>query len=439
MSKIKSNLKFKSKSGHSTEKRKVVKKMNCRKFLNRLSQSAAAFTAAVCAAIMTSVGYYSAALPDSYSCGFGEEISLNTVLPITAADLSESAACTNVDFSDGVAHQTKSVSLNLFGSVPIKEVKEETVDRPLLAVGGQAFGIKLVTDGVMIIDMKNVGGSCPAKEAGLKIGDVIEAVNGERVSTNSRISEIIKESGGEDCEILYRRSDKERQCTLTPVLSEGSYRAGMWVRDSSAGIGTMTFFDPQTLSFAGLGHAICDSDTQEELPLSNGSISDVKIKSCTKSEKGAPGQLNGEFYGEETGELLLNCEGGVYGRLNELPEEYTTYPLGFAQEVEEGKAYIIAQTGSGAPKEYEISIEKISLDGEHNLTVKVTDEELIAETGGIVQGMSGSPIIQNGRIVGAVTHVFIDDPTGGYGIFAERMYNYAEEAISENSADSLAG
>jgi stage IV sporulation protein B len=420
--------------------------MHNRKILAQMAQSAAAVTAAVCAAVMTAVGYYGNSLPDSYTSAYGTTLEIETVLPITAEELAESrAASSQIKTTDGtdITVSSKTLSLKLFGSVPIKEVKEETVERPLLAVGGQAFGIKLVTDGVMIIDLKKINGSCPAREAGLEIGDVIESVNGERVSTNSRISEIIKESGGGECKITFRRGNREMECTLVPVLSDGSYRAGMWVRDSSAGIGTMTFIDPDTLTFAGLGHAICDTDTHEQLPLSKGSISGVNISGCEKSSKGSPGQLIGEFCGTSTGELLLNCDGGVYGKLNEMPEEYVTYPLGFSQEVYEGTAYILSQTDSGEPEQYEISIEKInSADSEHDMVIKVTDERLIEKTGGIVQGMSGSPIIQDGRIVGAVTHVFVDDPLGGYAIFAETMYDYSRQAADiadETSLEKLAG
>ena len=180
-----------------------------RNIFGRLAQSAAAVTAAVCAAVMTTVGYYSAALPDSYTCAYGSEITANTVLPITAQELAESRAAFKNVSAGGAGAAAENVSLRLFGSVPIKDVKEETVDRPTLAAGGSAFGIRLVTDGVMIIDMKSVSGKCPAKDAGLKIGDVIEAVNGERVSTNDRVSEIIKCSGGKKCTVRYRRGGKK--------------------------------------------------------------------------------------------------------------------------------------------------------------------------------------------------------------------------------------
>ncbi|SDA09463.1 stage IV sporulation protein B [Ruminococcus sp. YE71] len=379
--------------------------------MRHIPQSAAAILSAVCTAVMMTVGYYGTALPDSFTNERGRVLTLSTRLPVTAA-----AA---VECGDSGSRQ---VSLRLFGSVPIKEVRETAVERPTLIACGQAFGIKLVTDGVMVIDLKKLSGRCPASEAGLRIGDVIEEVNGERVGSNSRISELIRSSRGEDCTISYRRGEQQRECTLTPVFSEGSYRAGMWVRDSSAGIGTLTFADPATGAFAGLGHSICDADTHEPLPLSHGSVTEVELSGCTKSTKGEPGQLIGEFTDRDIGELILNCDGGVYGETDCLPDG-EELPLGFAQEVREGSAYILAQLDDGGVKRYNITIERVSpIDCDHDLIIKTSDKRLLRKAGGIVQGMSGSPIIQNGRLVGAVTHVFVDDPTGGYGIFAERMY-----------------
>lgn len=323
-------------------------------------------------------------------------------------------------------------------AVGAQEISAHTSPRPSLAAGGSAFGIKLVTDGVMIIDMKELSGKCPAKKAGLRIGDVIETVNGNAVYTNARISELIAGSMGEPCEITYRREDKTLSCDLTPVLYEGTYRAGMWVRDSSAGIGTMTFIDPETGIFAGLGHSVCDADTHEPLPLSHGTISNVRINGLKKGIKGEPGQLMGEFSGTDCGELLLNCEGGVYGSLDIIPRDREIYPMAYSNEVHKGAARILTQTDSGEPKSYDITIEEVSPGSEHELVISTNDPTLKESAGGIVQGMSGSPIIQDGKLAGAVTHVFIDDPTGGYGILAEQMYGYAqqaEELITEKSTE----
>ena len=367
--------------------------------------------ALLCAGVMTAVCFAAARLPDRITAEQGKAITINTPLPVSEN--------TRRPAADG-----GKVTLELFGSVPVKEVTKNSVKRPRLIAGGQAFGIKLVTDGVMVIDMKKMSGVCPAKDAGLQIGDVIESINGETVCSNSRIAELIRSSGGSGCVIGYRRGGEERECTLTPVFSAGSYRAGMWVRDSSAGIGTLTFIDPETKAFAGLGHSICDPDTREPLPLSEGTAGEVHIGGVTKSARGEPGQLLGEFAGDDIGELTLNCEGGVYGTMYSLPENAAVYPLGFAHEVHTGAAYMIAQTDDSPPQRYDITIESVGA-GEHDLIIRTDDRGLTDKAGGIVQGMSGSPIIQDGRLVGAVTHVFVDDPCGGYGIFAETMYENA--------------
>ena len=392
--------------------------MKTRKIIRLAAGAAGVF----CAAVIAVVGVAAARLPDCFTAERGCDISVGGFLSV--AEMKNGSAETSAGSTDSAG-----ATLELFGSIPVKEVTKKTVKRPRLIAGGQAFGIKLVTDGVMVIDLKKLSGVCPAKEAGLRVGDVIETINGETVRSNSRISELIRSSGGGDCLIEYRRGSENLECTLRPVFSAGSYRAGMWVRDSSAGIGTLTFIDPETLVFAGLGHSICDPDTREPLPLSQGTAAEVRIDGVTKSTKGEPGQLLGEFEGGDLGDLALNCECGVCGVMyrDSLPENAEVYPLGFSHEIHTGSAYMISQTDGGDPQRFDITIESVYPDGcGHDLIIHTADERLIGMTGGIVQGMSGSPIIQDGRLVGAVTHVFVDDPCGGYGIFAERMYSCAE-------------
>ncbi len=391
-------------------------------YLKLISKAAAAIVAGVCSVTMLGVGYYGGRLPDSIMDD-GSLPEFYTALPVTA-ERSVPAG----------------LSVKLFGSVPIKNIKEDKVERPQLIAGGEAFGIKLVTDGVMIIDMKKLSGECPAAEAGLRVGDVIESVNGEEVSSNQQVSDIIKSSGGSGCTVKYRRGELRHETTVTPVLSEGSYRAGMWVRDSSAGIGTMTFVDPATGVFAGLGHSVCDADTHEPLPLSRGTISPVRINGVKKGAPGEPGQLIGEFCGDDCGELTLNCSGGVYGTADSIPENAAVYPMAFSYEVHTGEAYILTQTDSGTPRRFDIIIKEVGAAGsEHDLVISAADPELVRQAGGIVQGMSGSPIIQDGRLAGAVTHVFIEDPTGGYGIFAERMYRHSLAAAEPAESSRKAG
>jgi stage IV sporulation protein B len=211
----------------------------------------------------------------------------------------------------------------------------------------------------------------------------------------------------------------------------------MWVRDSSAGIGTLTFYDPSTGCFGGLGHPVCDSDTGEVLSVSEGSVGDIKITGCTKSVKGNPGQLTGEFATSASlGSIFRNCSEGLFGTLAANPSDENEVELAFRQEVHTGEAEILCSVDGGEAQRYSIVIEQVNLseNAEHDLVVRVTDSRLIEKTGGIVQGMSGSPIIQDGRLAGAVTHVFVDNPEMGYGIFAEDMYE-CETSVAEKFSD----
>ena len=401
--------------------------------MNKICKKLTAFLCGLTACVMTIVGFYSENLPDSFEISEGENIMINSknslfsVSAKPATNYDKTADC-----KSGKNSSRKNSTLMLFGKVPIKDVTTKEITRPMLIPCGQAFGIKLISDGVMFIDTATVEGKSPAQESGIRQGDIIVSINGEKIRSNEDISEIISNSQGRPCNVLFTRKGNSKEVSLTPVLSSGIYKAGLWVRDSSAGIGTLTFYDEKTGFFGGLGHPICDSDTKEILPLSKGIAGMVKITGCTKSYKGNPGQLLGEFTSDDSmGEITSNCENGIFGNLRENPSSQRAIPLGFRQEIHTGKAEILSSIDGKEPKKYSVEIEKINLgeNAQHDLVIKVTDPTLIAKTGGIVQGMSGSPIIQDGRLVGAVTHVFVDDPTMGYGIFAESMYN--QEAVEK--------
>lgn len=340
--------------------------------------------------------------------------------------------------SSGASRYTKNM-LMLFGTVPVKEVESKTMERPMLYPCGQPFGIKLLTEGVMVVDLQKVDSSSPAKDCGIREGDVIVSIDGEKVKSNADVAKIIRSSNGEACSVRIKRGSNDLTFKLCPRLEDGSYRAGMWVRDSSAGIGTLTFYDPENGTFGGLGHPVCDADTKEPLPLSAGTVGEINLTGFNKSRSGCPGQLLGEFANSaSTGDILKNCESGVFGTLNANPcPNAKEFPLGFRQEIHPGKAKILSSIDNDGPKEYEISIEQINLSdsAEHDLVIKITDKTLLEKTGGILQGMSGSPIIQDGRLVGAVTHVFIEDTAKGYGIFADEMYSKASE-ISDNAVEN---
>ena len=301
-----------------------------------------------------------------------------------------------------------------------------------LVPGGMPFGVKFFTDGVSVVgfcDVETQNGSVnPAAAAGLKTKDIILKVNGETLSGASDLTKQIESCNGQALLLHCRRGKNEFDVTLSPAYcpAESRYKTGIWVRDSGAGIGTVTFIIPETGAFAGLGHGICDADTGELVPMKRGSVSDVTISAVVKGAVGAPGELKGYFNAGKVGALLGNSTCGVWGVFSELPDGCgEPMPLALRDEIEEGDAYILSTLDTNKTERYDVKLTNINRDAEGPkcFTVTVTDPDLLAASGGIVQGMSGSPIIQNGKIVGAVTHVLINDPTTGYGIFIENMLN----------------
>ena len=312
-----------------------------------------------------------------------------------------------------------------------------------LYVGGIPFGVKFMTEGVIVTEITNVktqnGSKSPAKDAGLKANDVILKINGEAVADSTHISQVAENSNGQPIKIVYSRNGKQQTTTLNPVYctDEGKYKTGMFVRDSGAGIGTVTYIDPQTLSFGGLGHGICDSQTGRLISMQRGSVVGVTINGVVKGLSGAPGEVSGYFSSGKNGALLKNTDCGVFGAFATLPQGFSgeLMSVGTRREITSGKAYILSTLDGTTPQKYEIEISNIQTESTSNkcFTVKVTDPALIEKTGGIIQGMSGSPIIQNGKLVGAVTHVLINDPTTGYGIFIENMLNAAQMPMAKAS------
>jgi stage IV sporulation protein B len=329
------------------------------------------------------------------------------------------------------------VTLSLYGAIPVKCVEVREAEAPVLAAGGMPFGIKLLMKGVMVTDTADVTGRdgskvCPAEECGIEKGDIICLANGEELSSNGQLRRIIAESGGNDVKLTMNRGGAEFTAALSPVYSaeSGTWQGGMWVRDSVAGIGTMTFIDTKTGRFAGLGHPICDSDTGELVPVNSGEAVPVEISGTKRGEKGLPGELRGIFLrGGAYGSLDRNTDCGIYGSLSEaalveLTADCEEYPLGYSQAIRKGSAELISTVSGSKPEHYSIEIESIDFGGSDrtkNMVIRITDSRLISASGGIVQGMSGSPIIQDGKLIGAVTHVFVADPTRGYAVFAENM------------------
>jgi len=296
-----------------------------------------------------------------------------------------------------------------------------------LVPGGQSIGVALRTGGVVVIGASDVGASpSPARLAGIKGGDVIVGIDGVQPFSAADVTALLHEGS---CLVTYMRNGEEKEVLLTPVYSEGVYRLGAWVRDGAAGIGTLTFYDPATGRFGALGHPVTDADTGIVLPLSEGTIYENTIVGIEKGKNGRPGEILGSFYeGKALGDTDINCTSGIFGEADmPLDSIYPSIETAPAESVRTGSARILTTVDENGLTEFDCEITRVDMDAEdgRSFTLHITDDELIDITGGIVQGMSGSPVIQDGKLVGAVTHVLVDDPTRGYGIFIEKMLEAA--------------
>ena len=325
-------------------------------------------------------------------------------------------------------------TLALGGWLPVKTIRAVVTQRPSVTVCGTPFGVKMFSEGALVVGFSDIGKASggtanPAKAAGLRLGDRVICIGTTPTENNDAMKEALDAAAGEPVEVVYVRNGEQLQTCLTPVwdAAAGQWRAGMWVRDSSAGVGTLTFADEERGVFAGLGHPISDSDTGESIALRSGEIVPCQITGYSAGTAGSPGELKGNFLSAHAiGTIRLNSENGVYGttRTHFAGQKMD---VAFAQEVETGPAQLWTTTEGETPRAYTVQIEKISdADPRRNMVLRVTDRALLAQTGGIVQGMSGSPIVQNGRLVGAVTHVLVNDPTRGYAIFAQTMLEQAK-------------
>lgn len=402
----------------------------------KIIRSVGALLSAAFLCVFGTAGYYSSKLPSAVTIEPASQLKIAEY-----PEISCSADPDAVMQTSGGYPETKQVTLSLFGAIPVKSVSVTEKEAPVLIPCGYPFGIKLLMDGVMVTELgavTDISGntSCPAEDAGIVTGDIIKSANGEALVSNSRLQEIISQSGGREISLLVSRNDTEFTAQLRPVFSEKNnmWRGGMWVRDSIAGIGTMTFINKETGEFAGLGHPICDSDTGGLVPVYSGEAVPVEITEARRGEKGIPGELRGSFTSGTYGILERNGSCGVFGRLNEesikkLCGDSCEYVMGYRQDITTGEAEILTTVSGKTPEKYKIEIESIDFNsGEStkNMVIRITDKRLLKKSGGIIQGMSGSPIIQNGRLVGAVTHVFVADPTRGYAVFADNMAEYLD-------------
>ncbi|MBQ6846815.1 MAG: SpoIVB peptidase [Oscillospiraceae bacterium] len=296
---------------------------------------------------------------------------------------------------------------------------------------GHTAGIRLHLSGAVIVDVSELPGN-PAMKAGLSAGDVIKKIDGREINSNEEVRDAVKNSGGKTLSLEYEREGKLCKTEITPIKGEdGEYMLGVVIRSSIAGIGTVTYYDPESKTYGALGHAITESDTNVIVPVGDGALMKSAVSDVKKGEKGCPGELCGEYdMSVSFADIEKNSDCGIFGKVSDGDafRGMKEYPTAKKSEVRKGKAKILANIGGDEVKEYEVEITNIYLDGEKtkNMLIHVTDKELLEKTGGIVRGMSGSPIIQNGKLIGAVTHVLVNDPTRGYGIFIENMLAEAE-------------
>ena len=324
----------------------------------------------------------------------------------------------------------------------LRQQSEETVQlvsERVLIPGGQSVGIRMDVKGVLIVGLEEIetsdGVISPGYQAGLQIGDMILSINGTTVDNASDVERIVNESG-KPLELEVLRKNERSNFSLKPVKSadDGRYKLGIWVKERIAGIGTLSFYDPQTNVYAALGHGIYESQTGTLLEAGKGQLLRTEVKSIREGEAGKPGEIRGIFYGDAIplGEVKSNSQYGVYstGTDLELMEKAQPVVMASQEQIEEGPAVMLTTINGNQVEQFDIVIDKVNRQksaGSKGLEISVTDERLLESCGGIVQGMSGSPILQNNRLIGVVTHVFINDPTKGYGIFAEFMAKEGEK------------
>ncbi len=382
------------------------------------------------------IGLYIGSLPEDYSFFTGE--SLVSDSPFVTLDVGSTQ--TSVQAS-ALGEGKYTAKVKLFGFLPIKTAKITVLQNKKLVPLGTAFGVKLYTDGVIVVDITDFvcgGAVCnPAYDAGIREGDVIVSYNGVKIKSNEQLIEQVNLYDGTPQVAVVKRNNLTFEASVTPVAddSDSRFRIGLWVRDSTAGIGMLTYYDKETNSLAGLGHSVSDSDTGLIMPVSTGELVLADIKGVVRGQSGAPGELVGSFIEDKTIGILTSNSGTGLDAVcvSEQFYDMDEYEISLKKDIKTGAAQILCCVDGTNTKPYDIKIEKINnnLSETKNMIIKITDKELLSKTGGIVRGMSGSPIIQNGKLVGAVTHVFVDDATRGYAIFIENMLETAQSVAEE--------
>lgn len=331
---------------------------------------------------------------------------------------------------------TKTIKLSLFDNIFVKNINVDVIEKTTVVPVGTLAGIKLYTNGVLVVGMSEIEGIDskrykPYENSGIEEGDTIVSINNNQIESTEELIEEVNMCKGNSLQIKYLHGEKTKECSITPVQTSSSeYKLGLWVRDSAAGIGTVTFYEPSTKNFGALGHGITDIDTEELINIASGEFVTTKVINVVKGEQGNPGKIQGTIENQkDIGKIYKNTQFGIYGNVDNLStlniDLSKQMEVALRDEIKVGKATILCSVDKNETvNEYEIEIEKVFKDNNYNnksMLIKVTDEKLLEKTGGIIQGMSGAPIIQNGKFIGAVTHVLVNNPQEGYGVFGDIM------------------
>ena len=369
----------------------------------------------------------------------GETLDLKTIYGITVGRKQDGKvlqASSNLNKNKVNDTGKIEVSLNLFGNIPVKKMDVNVIPKSKVVPVGKAVGMKLYTEGVLVVGMSEINGKKPYENSGIQEGDAIIEINNEQIENTNDLIETVNKSNGTTVEVKYKRNEQTITTSIEPAkVNENEYKLGLWVRDAAAGVGTMTFYEPSSGMFAALGHGIADIDTSELINIESGELTTTNILSIVKGQKGTPGEIRGTIENSESlGSIYKNTSFGVYGKVqskNKLDiNNMEEMDVALRDEIKTGKAQILCELENGKTEKHDVEIKKLYLNNNENnksMVIKITDEKLIEKTGGIIQGMSGAPIIQNGKFIGAVTHVLVNDPTVGYGVFADIMIKQLKE------------
>lgn len=379
-------------------------------------------------------------IPDNLILMQGEELNIKTMFGLNLENSSGQTIEAMASDTEKISKEVGKLDLSLnLGNFSLKDVTVNVIPNTVVIPGGEAIGLRLYTSGVLVVGMSEIVGTdnksySPYKDSGLQEGDMIVKIDDKAITCTSDLITKVNECNGNSVEITYVRDGNNYITEIKPTKTEeNEYKLGLWVRDAAAGVGTITYYDPESQMFGALGHGILDIDTDQLIDIAKGEVITSKILSIVKGEKGKPGEVQGSIdNGKVIGEVYKNTNFGIYGKLTDvsLIEGGKTLEVMPRDEVKLGKATIICTLDDNKREEYEIEIERLYTStnrNNKNMIIKVTDERLLEKTGGIIQGMSGSPILQDGKFVGAVTHVMVNNPEKGYGIFADTMLKQMKE------------